>query len=78
MHTSNPPIQWGNENKVLPAGGKYREMEKFYRKESAKMKLIWKELLHANFRCGRMCADRAGTLAVYGTLPLAAPRCMRR
>ena len=23
------------------------------------MKLIWNDLLHANFRCGRMCGDRA-------------------
>ena len=34
-------------------------MEKFYRKEGTKMKLIWKELLHANYRCGRMRTNRA-------------------
>ena len=27
-------------------------------KEGTKMKLIWNELLHANFRCGRMCGER--------------------
>ena len=33
------------------------------------MKLIWNDLLHANFRCGRMCGDRAEHLAVNCTMP---------
>ena len=33
------------------------------------MKLIWNDLLHANFRCGRMCSDRAELLAANCTLP---------
>lgn len=33
------------------------------------MKLIWNELLHENFRCGRMCAPRAEQKAVSGVLP---------
>ena len=33
------------------------------------MELIWKNLLHANFRCGRMCGDRADLLAVNRALP---------
>lgn len=33
------------------------------------MKLIWNELLHENFRCGRMCAPRAGQKAVKDVPP---------
>ena len=41
------------------------------------MELIWKNLLHANFRCGRMCSDRADLLAVNCALPSAARMCTR-
>ena len=39
-------------------------------KEGTKMKLIWNELLHANFRCGRMCGERAEefTVTLYDAL----------
>ncbi len=37
------------------------------------MSLIWNTLLHANFRCGRMCPRRADVL----TLPCALPSHMR-
>lgn len=40
------------------------------------MKLIWNDLLHANFRCGRMCGDRAEHLAVNCTMPLAVHECV--
>lgn len=33
------------------------------------MKLIWNELLHENFRCGRMCAHRAEQKAAGDVLP---------
>ena len=33
-------------------------------KEGTKMKLIWNELLHANFRCGRMYSARAEKIAL--------------
>ncbi len=33
------------------------------------MKLIWNELLHANFRCGRMCGERAEEFTVTCTMP---------
>ena len=36
------------------------------------MKLIWKELLHANYRCGRMHTNRAQASDVYCMLPSAA------
>ena len=39
------------------------------------MKLIWKELLHANYRCGRMHTNRASD--VYCKLPSAARMCTR-
>lgn len=32
------------------------------------MKLIWNELLHANFRCGRMCGERAIHRDLYDAL----------
>ena len=35
------------------------------------MKLIWKELLHANYRCGRMRINRAQASDVYCMLPSA-------
>ena len=35
------------------------------------MKLIWKELLHANYRCGRMRTRRAPASDVYCMLPSA-------
>ena len=41
------------------------------------MELIWKNLLHANFRCGRMCGDRADLLAVNCALPSGARMCTR-
>ena len=40
------------------------------------MKLIWNDLLHANFRCGRMCGDRAEHLAVNCTMPLVVHECV--
>ena len=55
----------------------YRGMEKFYRKEGTKMKLIWKELLHANYRCGRMHTNRAPASDVYCMLPSAVRMCTR-
>lgn len=33
------------------------------------MTLLWDELLHENFRCGRMCVWRAGLLAARCTMP---------
>lgn len=39
------------------------------RKEGIVMKLIWNELLHENFRCGRMCAHRAEQKAAGDVLP---------
>ena len=42
------------------------------------MKLIWKELLHANYRCGRMHTNRAPASDVYCMLPRlreCAPEC---
>ena len=44
-------------------------MEKSDGREGTEMKLIWKELLHANFRFGRMCADRARLLTGCCRLP---------
>ena len=41
------------------------------------MKLIWKELLHANYRCGRMRTNRAQASGVYWELPSAARLCTR-
>ena len=38
--------------------GFVEEWEKAGKEEGTKMKLIWNELLHANFRCGRMCGER--------------------
>jgi len=42
------------------------------------MKLIWNDLLHANFRCGRMCGDRAEHLAVNCTMPSCCARMCTR
>ena len=42
------------------------------------MKLIWNDLLHANFRCGRMCGDRAEHLAVNCTMPSCCARMCAR
>ena len=39
------------------------------------MKLSWKELLHANYRCGRMRINRAPASDVYCMLPSAARMC---
>ena len=50
---------------------------KVNRKEGIEMKLIWKSLLHANFRCGRMCCDRADLLAENGALPSGMRMCTR-
>ena len=52
MRTTNPQTLWGIEMEIP---GFVEEWEKAG-KEGTKMKLIWNELLHANFRCGRMCA----------------------
>ena len=41
------------------------------------MKLIWKELLHANYRCGRMHTNRAQASDVYCMLPSAVRMCAR-
>jgi hypothetical protein len=41
------------------------------------MKLIWKELLHANYRCGRMHTNRAQASDVYCMLPSAVRMCTR-
>ena len=41
------------------------------------MKLIWKELLHANYRCGRMHTNRAPASDVYCMLPSAVRMCTR-
>ena len=41
------------------------------------MKLIWKELLHANYRCGRMRTNRASASDVYCKLPSSARMCTR-
>ena len=41
------------------------------------MKLIWKELLHANYRCGRMRTNRAPASDVYCMLPSVARMCTR-
>ena len=35
-----------------------------FRKEGTQMTLIWKNLLHANFRCGRMYSARAEKIAL--------------
>ena len=35
------------------------------------MELIWKNLLHANFRCGRMLYSRADSMAGRGSAPSA-------
>ena len=42
-----------------------------FRKEGTQMTLIWKNLLHANFRCGRMYSVRAEkeTLSQSCTVP---------
>lgn len=42
-----------------------------FRKEGTQMTLIWKNLLHANFRCGRMYSARAEkeTLSQSCTVP---------
>ena len=34
-------------------------VERGFGKEGTQMTLIWKNLLHANFRCGRMYSARA-------------------
>ena len=39
------------------------------------MKLIWNELLHSNFRCGRMCREGAERLAVTCEMPSCARMC---
>ena len=65
MQTTNPQTLWGIEMEIP---GFVEEWEKAG-KEGTKMKLIWNELLHANFRCGRMCGDRAEHLAVNCTMP---------
>jgi len=49
----NPPSKWVN---VILRGGLL-------------MSLIWDTLLHANFRCGRMCKARAELLAESCTMP---------
>ena len=48
-------------------------------KEGTKMKLIWNELLHANFRCGRMYSARAEkqTLSHSCTVPSMPRMCER-
>ena len=44
-------------------------------KEGSTMTLIWKNLLHANFRCGRMYSARAEKIAL--TLSCAKPSAAR-
>lgn len=46
-------------------------VEREFRKEGTQMTLIWKNLLHANFRCGRMYSARAEkeTLSQSCTVP---------
>ena len=39
------------------------------------MTLIWKNLLHANFRCGRMYSVRAENLTSYCALPSGGQMC---
>ena len=39
------------------------------------MTLIWKNLLHANFRCGRMCRTRAEILTDSCALPSGTRMC---
>lgn len=39
------------------------------------MKLIWNDLLHANFRCGRMRGERAEEFTVICTMPSCARMC---
>ena len=41
------------------------------------MELIFKNLLHANFRCGRMCMDRADLRTGTCALPSAVRMCTR-
>ena len=61
MRTTNPQTLWGIEMEIP---GFVEEWEKAG-KEGTKMKLIWNELLHANFRCGRMCGERAEEFTVH-------------
>ncbi|MFV8803122.1 MULTISPECIES: hypothetical protein [Faecalibacterium] len=42
------------------------------------MKLIWNDLLHANFRYGRMYGDRAEHLAANCTMPSCCARMCTR
>ena len=46
-------------------------VERGFGKEGTQMTLIWKNLLHANFRCGRMYSARAEkeTLSQSCTVP---------
>jgi len=39
------------------------------------MTLIWKNLLHANFRCGRMYSGRAENLTSFCALPSGGRMC---
>ena len=64
MQTTNPQTLWGTEMEWEKAG-----------KEGTKMKLIWNELLHANFRCGRMRGERAEEFTVICTMPSCARMC---
>ena len=71
MRTTNPQTLWGIEMEIP---GFVEEWEKDG-KEGAKMKLIWNELLHANFRCGRMCGERAEEFTVNCMMPSCARMC---
>ena len=71
MRTTNPQTLWGIEMEIP---GFVEEWEKAG-KEGTKMKLIWNELLHANFRCGRMCKGRAEPLAESILMPSGARMC---
>lgn len=71
MRTTNPQTLWGIEMEIP---GCVEEWEKAG-KEGTKMKLIWNELLHANFHCGRMCGERAEEFTVTCTMPSCARMC---
>ena len=71
MRTTNPQTLWGIEMEIP---GFVEEWEKAG-KEGTKMKLIWNELLHANFRCGRMCGERAEEFTVNCTMPSCVRMC---
>ena len=61
MRTTNPQTLWGIEMEIP---GFVEEWEK-----------AGKELLHANFRCGRMCGERAEEFTVTCTMPSCARMC---